>query len=298
MRSIPKAIPPCGGAPIASASSRKPNFGSLLLRGELEDAEDRCLELGLVDPERAAAELDARCRRGRRRTRRRCRDPRRRAPPTPGVGRVNGWWPAAQRSSSSSHSNIGKSVIQTNRQASSSTSPSSRPRCSRSAPRTRETSAGSSAPKSTVEPGSRAEDASSSSAERNFAIGERTSPSSSIDEVREPLRSPLLGELLEPLELGARELLRHAEEADTQAALAKTPNSEPRVTSVASSISRPKRRSGLSEPKRRSASSQVSRGNGVSSSTPMPRARPSRSSAPSARRGAPGPGRPSRRRAA
>ncbi len=41
------------------------------------------------------------------------------------------------------------------------------------------------------------------------------------------------------------------------------------MTSVASSSSSPKRRSGLSEPKRRSASSHVIRGNGVSSSTPM-----------------------------
>ena len=57
MRSIPNAIPPCGGAPIASASSRKPNFAALLLRRDAEQVEDARLELGLVDPERAAAEL-------------------------------------------------------------------------------------------------------------------------------------------------------------------------------------------------------------------------------------------------
>ncbi len=43
---------------------------------------------------------------------------------------------------------------------------------------------------------------------------------------------------------------------------AKTPNSEPRVTSVASWISSPKRRSGLSVPYRASASAYVRRGNG------------------------------------
>ena len=48
--------------------------------------------------------------------------------------------------------------------------------------------------------------------ERNFAIGERTSPLLVADEVREPLRAPLLRELLERRELGARERPRHAQE--------------------------------------------------------------------------------------
>ncbi len=54
----------------------------------------------------------------------------------------------------------------------------------------------------------------------------------------------------------------------TASAFLKTPNSELRVTAVASSISRPKRVSGLSVPKRRSASSKVIRGNGVGISIP------------------------------
>ena len=58
-RSMPEAIPPCGGAPIASASSRKPNFEPLLLGRDVQQAEHLRLQLGLVDPERAAAELDA-----------------------------------------------------------------------------------------------------------------------------------------------------------------------------------------------------------------------------------------------
>ena len=67
------------------------------------------------------------------------------------------------------------------------------------------------------------------------------------DEVREPLRPPLLRERLQPLQLRARERLRDADEPHA-GAFAKTPNSEPRVASVASSISSPKRRSGLSLP--------------------------------------------------
>ena len=55
--------------------------------------------------------------------------------------------------------------------------------------------------------------ASSSASERNFAIGERTSPSLVDDEVGEPFRAPLLRDLLEPCELAARERLRRDEEA-------------------------------------------------------------------------------------
>ncbi len=55
--------------------------------------------------------------------------------------------------------------------------------------------------------------------------------------------------------------LRHGEEPHRWA-FANTPNSDPRVISVASWISSPKRRSGLSEPYRSIASSYVIRGNG------------------------------------
>ena len=58
-RSMPDAMPPCGGAPIASASSRKPNFERCSSGEMFEQAEDLRLQLGLVDPERAARELDA-----------------------------------------------------------------------------------------------------------------------------------------------------------------------------------------------------------------------------------------------
>ncbi len=56
----------------------------------------------------------------------------------------------------------------------------------------------------------------------------------------------------------------------TAGAFPNTPNSDPRVASVASSISSPKRRSGLSLPKRACASPCVMRSNGVTSSSPIP----------------------------
>ena len=48
---------------------------------------------------------------------------------------------------------------------------------------------------------------------RNFAIGERTSPALVVDEICEPLRAPLLREVLELLQLAARERLRRNEVA-------------------------------------------------------------------------------------
>ena len=63
----------------------------LLLGRDPQDVEDLRLQLGLVDPDRAAGELDRRCRRGRTRLRAPRPDRRRAAAPTPAVGRVNGW---------------------------------------------------------------------------------------------------------------------------------------------------------------------------------------------------------------
>ena len=67
-----------------------------------------------------------------------------RVPPKPSrhssVGRVNGWCFAAQRSTSSSHSNIGKSVTQRKVNEASSIRPSSRPRWRRRWPSTRDVS--------------------------------------------------------------------------------------------------------------------------------------------------------------
>ena len=50
-------MPPCGGAPYCSASSRKPNFGLRLLGVDLQRAEHLALHLLAVDTHRAAAEL-------------------------------------------------------------------------------------------------------------------------------------------------------------------------------------------------------------------------------------------------
>ena len=52
-------MPPCGGAPYCSASSRKPNFALCLVGVDLERAKHLALHFLAVNPHRAAAELDA-----------------------------------------------------------------------------------------------------------------------------------------------------------------------------------------------------------------------------------------------
>ena len=58
-RSRPNAMPPCGGAPQASASSRKPNFLRCSSGADPERREHLRLHLRLVDAHRAAADLPA-----------------------------------------------------------------------------------------------------------------------------------------------------------------------------------------------------------------------------------------------
>ena len=58
-RSMPKANPPCGGAPYSNGLRKKPNLRVGLLVGDAEGGEDPPLQLGLVDPDRARAELPA-----------------------------------------------------------------------------------------------------------------------------------------------------------------------------------------------------------------------------------------------
>ena len=114
--------------------------------------------------------------------------------------------------SSSFHSNSGKSVTQRNSSRDSSTSPSSRPRCKRRAPSTRATLSGSSAPKRTVVAGIAAEEGELVLGQE---LGDRRADLAFLveHEIGQPLRPPLLGERLEPVELGPRELLRDADEA-------------------------------------------------------------------------------------
>ena len=138
---------------------------------------------------------------------------------------------------SSSRRNIGKSVTQLKVKWSSRISSSSRARWSRSAPSTREVSAHSSAAKSSVEPGS-ARKASSSASERNFAIGERTSPSSSTTRYARPFAPHSLA-ISSSRCNSLREYACGTRRNRTASAFEKTPNSEPRVTSVASSSSSP-----------------------------------------------------------
>ena len=59
VRSIPSAMPPCGGAPMRERVEQEAELRALLLRAQRERVEDTRLELGLVDPEGAAAELVA-----------------------------------------------------------------------------------------------------------------------------------------------------------------------------------------------------------------------------------------------
>ena len=175
-RSIPEAIPPCGGAPIASASSRKPNFDRCSSGEMLQQAEDLRLQVGLVDPERAAGELDPvadevvgdRLRRARvgveQRLALRVR-PRERM--------VDGV-PALELGS---HSNIGKSVTQRNRQRVAvdqlELAAEVKPQRAEHARDHRRLVGG----EEHRVAGRRDRNRSSSASPRNFAIGERTSPS-------------------------------------------------------------------------------------------------------------------------
>ena len=59
MRSRPNAMPPCGGAPNFSASSRKPNFCCASSRADAEQVEHRRLHVLAVNTHRAAADLRA-----------------------------------------------------------------------------------------------------------------------------------------------------------------------------------------------------------------------------------------------
>ncbi len=59
MRSRPNAMPPCGGAPYCSASSRKPNFRRWSSGADLQRGEHLCLHVRAVDAHRAAADLPA-----------------------------------------------------------------------------------------------------------------------------------------------------------------------------------------------------------------------------------------------
>ena len=58
-RSSPIANPPCGGAPIAQRVEQEAEASSACCSLDADRREDALLELGLVDPERARAELHA-----------------------------------------------------------------------------------------------------------------------------------------------------------------------------------------------------------------------------------------------
>ena len=254
IRSIPNANPPCGGAPIPSASSRKPNFARCSSALSARTSKTLRLQLRLVDPDRAAADLvavrdevvgwrDARRRVGVEqllalRGRARERD---------GASHVH-------RPSSSSHSNIGKSITQSELvrglvdQAE--LAPEVRAQRAEHA-RDRLRLAGAE------------EDGRAGLARRERGeLGAPRGTSRSASAPRRPRRRrgrraplpPTPSRSSSSAASSARENSRGTVRKRTPRASAKTPNSEPRVTSVASSISRPKRRSGLSVPYRAIAS--------------------------------------------
>ena len=104
-------------------------------------------------------------------------------------------------------------MTQRNVNAFSSTRPSSAARWSRKWPSTRDPTSQASATNSSVSPGFAAK-ASSSACERNFAIGERSSPDSSRASHASPFAPRSFAMLLERRELCTRERARHAEETD------------------------------------------------------------------------------------
>ena len=57
IRSKPSANPPCGGAPAARPSSRKPNRRRISVSGDAEQPEDRRCSAGIGDADGAAAEF-------------------------------------------------------------------------------------------------------------------------------------------------------------------------------------------------------------------------------------------------
>ena len=99
--------------------------------------------------------------------------------------------------------------------------------------------------KSTVVPGSLL-NAACSASERNFSDRRARLAVLAVDDVGEPLRAPLLRELGRARRASPRGNSGGTRRNRTASAPANTLNSDPRVTSVASSISSSKRRSGLS----------------------------------------------------
>ena len=56
---MPKAKPPCGGAPYSNGLRKNPNLRSASSSSMPSAAKIRALQIGLVDPDRARAELPA-----------------------------------------------------------------------------------------------------------------------------------------------------------------------------------------------------------------------------------------------
>ena len=161
---------------------------ALLLLAEAHHAEDGLLHARRRGSGSSRSRAPSRSRSGRSAGRARARDSTRSAPPSPGTGRGERVMHERPAAVSSSRSKSGKSMTQWKTSRLGSIRSSSFARCSRSSPRTRATTASSSATKNAV-------DALLDAERRELALGEELRD---LRQVREPLRAPLLRELLEP----------------------------------------------------------------------------------------------------
>ena len=211
-RSMPKAMPPCGGAPISSARSRNENFGLGLLLG---DPQQRGTPAA-ASPGGGfgSSRRRSRCRSGRGRTGGRGPPPgrRRSSRRTPARAPLNGLCAAFQRFSSGSHSNIGKPVTQSGFQPSS-IRPRRSPRCSRSGPSTRTAASTASATSRIVSPSPAPTPATiaATSASRQ-ELRDRRAHLAALAHLHpgDALAAPAAGELDQAVEVLAREIHRPA----------------------------------------------------------------------------------------
>ncbi len=253
-------MPPMGGAPNSSASSRKPKRArasslEMPIRPKRRSWTDCwCIR---IEPPAASWPLRTRSyafalalpgsdsRSGRSSSR----------------GAVNGWWTASQRFSSSFHSTRGKSITQAKTSRSSGISLNLRARSTRSRPRTVAATGAASPTRSRRSPAAAAvaESSRSCTADRNLATGELT-PSGVTLIQTSPLAPACFASAVR-----SSSSLRDIEPApETRSALTAPPlattwakawNSPPAKSAETSASSIANRKSGLSEPKRAMASS-------------------------------------------
>ena len=229
IRSMPSAMPPCGGAPMPARRAGSRTWPAAPRASMPSRSKTRACRSGswiLNDPPPSSLPLTT----GRRHAQAPRRIARRSVSSIRRSARVNGWCIAPQRCSSSSHSNIGKSVTQRNVNASVvDQAEDQRPRCSRSAPSTERHVVGGSATKSERLAGLHRERLQLLGREELRDRRPKLAASSSEGEPGETLRAALLGDLLELGDLCARERPRDADEAYGRRNRRRRRTREPRV---------------------------------------------------------------------